>query len=94
MNNLDEKLKKTPENETVLQVATELVDNFDNLSDKFDDLEKFLSVQFKPAQEGIEYNNAKYFRLEAKFFDVRSDIANMRADLKEFTQTIRKKEFV
>ena len=94
MNNLDETLKRTPENEAVSQSAAELADKFDNLSDKFDDLEKFLSVQFKPVQEGIEYTSAKYHRLEAKFFDVRSDVSNMRADIKELIQAIRKKEFV
>ena len=45
-------------------------------------------------QEGIAYNSAKFDRLEAKFFDARSDIANMRADLKELTQVVRKKELV
>ena len=71
-----------------------LENKFDKLENKFDKLENFVTVQFDAVQEGIAYNSAKFDRLEAKFFDARSDIANMRADLKEFTQTIRKKEFV
>ena len=50
MNNLDETLKRTRENEVVSQSAAELADKFDNLSNKFDDLEKFLSIQSKPVQ--------------------------------------------
>ena len=101
MNNSDETLKKPLENDAVLKAIADLSrtvgdlsNNFNNLSNKFDKLENFVTVQFDAVQEGIAYNSARYDRLEAKFFDVRSDVANMRADLKEFTQTIRKKEFV
>lgn len=87
MNNSDETLTKTPDNEAILQAILEL-------SQKFDKLEKFVTVQFDAVQEGIAYNSAKFDRLEAKFFDARSDIANMRADLKELTQVVRKKELV
>lgn len=87
MSNSDETLTKTPDNEAILQAILEL-------SQKFDKLEKFVTVQFDAVQEGIAYNSAKFDRLEAKFFDARSDIANMRADLKELTQVVRKKELV
>ncbi|HQU81573.1 MAG TPA: hypothetical protein PKY59_00515 [Pyrinomonadaceae bacterium] len=94
MNNSDETLKKTPENDAVLSAIAELSKTIGELSDKFDKLEKFVTVQFDAVQEGIAYNSAKFDRLEAKFFDARSDIANMRADLKELTQVVRKKELV
>lgn len=94
MNNSDETLKKPPENDAVLQAIAELSKTVAELSNKFDKLENFVTVQFDAVQEGINYNSAKFDRLEAKFFDARSDIANMRADLKEFTQTIRKRELV
>lgn len=87
MNNSDETLTKTPDNEAILRAILEL-------SQKFDKLEKFVTIQFDAVQEGIAYNSAKFDRLEAKFFDARSDIANMRADLKELTQVVRKKELV
>ncbi len=101
MNNSDETLKKSPENDAVLQAIAELArtvaelsNNFNKLENKFDNLEKFVTVQFDAVREGIEYNSARYDRLEAKFFDVRSDVSNMRADIKELAQAVRKKEFV
>ena len=115
MNNSDETMEKTPENQAVLQAIAELagtiaqlsnkfddfsvrLDNlenrFDKLESRFDKLEKFANVQFEAIREGIEYNSARYDRLEAKFFDVRSDVSNMRADIKELTQAVRKKELV
>ena len=115
MNNSDETLKKTRENNAVLQAIAELSktigelsnkfdklevkfdkleDRFDKLENRFDNLEKFVTIQFEAVREGIEYNSARYDRLEAKFFDVRSDISNMRADIKELTQVVRKKELV
>lgn len=94
MNNSDETLKKPTEIDAVLQAIAELSKTIGELSNKFDKLEKFVTVQFDAVQEGIAYNSAKFDRLEAKFFDARSDIANMRADLKELTQTVRKKEFI
>ena len=66
----------------------------ENLSGRFDNLENFVTVQFEAVREGIEYNSARYDRMEAKFFDVRSDVSNMRADIKELSQTVRRKELV
>ena len=94
MNNSDETLKKTPENEAVLQAIAELSRAVAELSSKFDNLEKFAALQFDVIQEGIAYNSAKFDRLEAKFYDARSDISNLRADVKELTQIVRKKELV
>lgn len=71
-----------------------LFGRFEKLSDRVDNLEHFVNVQFEAMREGIEYNSARYDRMEAKFFDVRSDVSNMRADIKELSQTIRKKELV
>ncbi len=71
-----------------------LEDKFDKLEDKFDKLESFVTVQFDAVQEGIAYNSAKFDRLEAKFYEARSDISNLRADIKELTQVVRKKELV
>ncbi len=141
MNNSDETLKKSPDNDAVLQAITELsktvgaifndvtnlsdrfgkletrfdrfedrfdrlegrfdklenrFDNlenrFDKLENRFDKLENFVTVQFDAVQEGIAYNSAKFDRMEAKFFDVRSDVSNMRADVKELNQAVRKRE--
>ncbi len=108
MNNSDETLKRNSENEAVLQAIAELAgtiaqlsnkfdkleNRFDKLENRFDNMENFVTVQFEAVREGIEYHSARYDRLEAKFFDVRSDVSNMRADIKELIHAIRKKEFV
>ena len=108
MNNSDETLRKPLENEAVLRAIAELArtvaelagrvetlsSNLENLSGRFDILENFVTVQFEAVREGIEYNSARYDRMEAKFFDVRSDVSNMRADIKELSQAIRRKELV
>lgn len=82
---------------TVAQLSNKFDDFFgrlNKLENKFDKLENFVIIQFEAVREGIKYNSARYDRLEAKFFDVRSDVSNMRADIKELIQAIRKKEFV
>ena len=94
MNNSDETLKKSPETEAVLQAIAELSKNIAEVSNKLDKLEKFVTVQFDAVQEGVAYNSAKFDRLEAKFYEARSDISNMRADIKELTQVVRKKELI
>ena len=62
----------------------------ENLSKKFDSLEKNVNTQFEVIREGIVYNSAAIDRLEAKFFDARSDIANLRSDVKQLTEEIRR----
>lgn len=108
MNNSDETLKKPLETDAVLQAIAALSKNvagissdlknlsgrFDNLENRFDNLEKFVTVQFEAVREGIEYNSARDDRLEAKFYEVRSDVFNLRADIKELTQVVRKREVV
>jgi uncharacterized protein YoxC len=94
MNNSDETQKKSPENDAVLQAIAELSRTISEIAKKVDNLEKFVTVQFDAVQEGIAYNSAKFDRLEAKFYEARSDISNMRADVKELTQAVRKKELV
>ena len=108
MNNSDETLKNAPDNKAVLQAIADLSksvaevsnnvkilsDRFDKLENRFDKLENFVTAQFDAIQEGISYNSAKFDRLEAKFYEARSDISYMRADIKELTQVVRKKELV
>lgn len=94
MNNSDETLKKSPESEAILQAIAELSKTIAEVSNKLDNLKKFVTAQFDAVQEGVAYNSAKFDRLEAKFYEARSDISNMRADIKELTQVVRKKEFV
>jgi chromosome segregation ATPase len=61
----------------------------DGLEKRFDGLEKSVSSQFETIREGIVHNSAKYDRLEGNFFAARSDISNLRADIKELTEEVR-----
>ena len=70
---------------------------FDNVEKKFDNLEQIVNTQFEVIREGIVYNSAAFDRLEAKFYDARSDIANLRSDVKQLTVEIgrmKKESFV
>ena len=94
MNESDETLEQ--ENSAVLKAIADLStkfgnleNRFDNLENRFDKLEKTVNIQFEVIREGISYNSAKFDRLEAKFYDTRSDISNLRADIKEMTEEIR-----
>jgi predicted nucleic acid-binding Zn-ribbon protein len=77
------------ENSAVLKAIADLStkfgnleNRFGNLENRFDTLEKTVNIQFEVIREGISYNSAKFDRLEAKIYDARSDISNLRADIK------------
>ena len=86
MNETDETLE-IPEKDSILEAISKL-------SNKFDNLEKTVNTQFEVIREGIAYNSAAFDRLEAKFFDARSDIANLRSDVKQLTEEIRRMKSV
>ncbi len=87
MNESEETLNQ--ENSAVLKAIADLSTKFGNLENRFDNLEKTVNIQFEVIREGISYNSAKFDRLEAKIYDARSDISNLRADIKEMTEEIR-----
>jgi archaellum component FlaC len=80
----DETLKQNPEPDPILQAIADL-------SRKFDSFEKGVNAQFEAIREGIAYNSAKFDRIEAKIFDARSDISNLRADIKEMSERMRQR---
>jgi len=102
MNNTEETLE-IPEN-AILRAIESLSKKFDSLeetvnsqSKRFDNLEQIVNTQFEVIREGIVYNSAAFDRLEAKFYDARSDIANLRSDVKQLTVEIgrmKKESFV
>lgn len=63
---------------------------FGSLENRFDSLEKNVNTHFEVIREGIAYNSARFDRLEAKVYDARSDISNLRADIKEMSEQIRR----
>lgn len=94
MNESEETLK-IPEKDAILQAIENLSNNFENrfsgLENRFDSFEKTVNIQFEVIREGIALNSAAFDKLEAKFFDARSDIANLRADVKHLTEEIRRR---
>lgn len=62
---------------TLSERFDKMENRFDKMENKFDKMENFVNVQFEAVREGIEYNSARDDRLEAKFYEVRSDISNM-----------------
>lgn len=94
----DETLEQIPERDAILNAIENLSKRFDSLENKVDSLEgkvdsliKDNDVQFEAIRKGIVDNSAAFDRLEAKFYDSRSDISNLRADIKELTEELRRK---
>ncbi len=81
MNETEEALKQFPEQSDLLKAI-------ENLSSKIDKSERNNIIQFESISEGIVYNSAKFDRLAAVVFNARSDISNLRADVKELTEEI------
>ncbi|MGI9056448.1 MAG: hypothetical protein ACR2F2_11675 [Pyrinomonadaceae bacterium] len=52
-------------------------------------LEKTVFTKFESIREGITCNSAKFDRRDIKIYDVRSDISNLRADIKEMSERQR-----
>ncbi len=87
MNESEETLNQ--ETSAILKAIADLSKKFDKLENRFENLEKTVNIQFEAIREGIAYNSAKFDRMEAKIYDARSDISNLRADIKEMTEEIR-----
>jgi ribosome recycling factor len=79
--NTEETLEQNTEN-AVLKAITEL-------SNKFENLEKVVNIQFEAIREGIVYNSAKFDRLTAEVYEARTDISKIRASLTELTEEVR-----
>lgn len=83
MNENDKTLEQIPERNEILKAI-------EFLTKRFDSFEKTANAQFEAIREGIAYNSAKFDRMEAKIFDARSDISNLRADIKDLSEEIRR----
>lgn len=93
MSETDETLE-IPKKDLILEAIENLSRKFDTFETRFNGFEKTTNIQFEVIREGIAYNSAAFDRLEAKFFDARSDIANLRADIKGLSEEIRQMKSV
>ncbi len=92
---IDETLEQIPERDAILKAIDDLGkslnEKIDNLNERIDNLEKNNNIQFEVIRRGIAENSAAFDRLEAKLYDARSDISNLRADIKELTGELRRR---
>ena len=59
------------------------------LSKKIDDFQKDNNAQFEAIRQGIVDNSVRFDRLDARMFEMRSDISNLKGDVKELTEEVR-----
>ena len=78
MNNSDETLEQPTKEDLILQaladISKKLVEH---------------DAQFEAIRQGIVDNSVRFDRLDARMFEMRSDISNLKADMKELTEEIR-----
>lgn len=72
-----------PEKNEILKAIADLAKRLDNF-------ERNTNSQFEAIRQGIVSNSAAFDRLEATVYNSRSDVANLRADVKELSEEIRK----
>ncbi len=91
----DEPSEQFPERDAILRATSDLGKSLneiiDNLKERIDNLEKTNNIHFEAIRKGIAENNAAFHRLEAKFYDAHSDISNLRADIKELSEELRRR---
>jgi chromosome segregation ATPase len=96
INETDETMEQTTENNAVLRAIAELSKKFENrfdaLEQRFDTLEKDSNAQFEAIREGIVFNNNRFDRLSAEVYDARAEIARLRVSFSEFTEEIRQSQ--
>jgi uncharacterized coiled-coil protein SlyX len=96
MNETDETLEQSTEENAILQAIAELSKKFENrfdaLEQRFDSLEKDSNAQFEVIREGIVFNNNRFDRLSAEVYEARADIARLRVSFSEFTEEIRQSQ--
>jgi hypothetical protein len=80
-------LKQNPDFDSVLKAIADLGKS---LNQRIDSLEKNTDIQFEAIRQGIVANSAAFDRLEATVYNSRSDVANLRADIKEMGEYIRR----
>ena len=78
MSNSDETLEQPTKEDLILQaladISKKLVEH---------------DAQFEAIRQGIVDNSVRFDRLDARMFEMRSDISNLKADMKELTEEIR-----
>lgn len=85
---------ETKVSERIADLETKVNERVDGLETKVDSFQKFADAQFEAIREGIVHNSITFDRLESEFYKVRSDMSGIRADVKEMSEQVRRKELV
>ena len=90
MSETEETLKQ--ENE-ILKAIAELAATVKEFKEEFESFKKSGNTQFEAIRQGLVENAIRFDRFEAEFYKVRSDISNLKADVREIAEN-RHKELV
>ena len=68
------------------------LDGFENRLDRFEKRLDAHDQQFEAIRQGIVDNSVRFDRTEAALFSIRSDVSNLKADIKELTEEVRQNQ--
>lgn len=85
---------ETLENSTLEQEATlkTVLEAIKNLELKFEKRLKSVDDQLEVIREGISFNASRFDRIEGQIHSVRSDISNLKADIRDMGEEIRREK--
>lgn len=85
MSDSEETLKQEPTLTDVMNVLTDISKRLDAFEARF----KAIDIQLEVVREGIIHNASRFDRMDANIYSVRSDISNLRADLRDLSEKRR-----
>lgn len=79
-----ETLKQNPEQDAILKAIADLGKKLTERIDRQD-------LQLEAIREGIVMNASRFDRLEGAIYSVRSDISNLKADIRDLTEEAKRR---
>lgn len=79
-----ETLKQNPEQDAILKAIADLGKSLNERIDRQD-------LQLEAIREGIAHNASRFDRVDANIYSVRSDISNLKADVRDLREEVRQK---
>lgn len=81
----EDTLKQEPTLADVMKALGSISQRLDNFDARF----KAVDEQLEIIREGISYNASRFDRMDANLYSVRSDISNLKADLRDMNEKRR-----
>lgn len=88
--NSEETLEQLSDRELLLRLVKEVA----GINKRLGELEKSAGAQFEAIRQGLVQNSAAFDRLESVVYIVRSDISNLKADVKDLTEELHQTQKV